>query len=256
MHLLSFKQYLHSEYESWGSFEITLWCVSNVFTDLLVNFRILFLASSSLLHIEWENFIFLWLSYSFVTLLYLRLAWRCILLLYSLNFNPGFILQLSYQIVDSLIWLGIRDIINDFRKKKLKLRPVTYLSGSHGSPSDVPTGYIWSPHLVPKPKGLSFKYHPLLYHNLSSACVDGTSRPLGDFSILSYLLVYGDRGSDDHPKPLINSWQVFIVQNKCIDPMVQSLLCGPLRWANSGPCTRADGNLPSVWAERGCYIYI
>ncbi|KAJ0547527.1 putative sterol 3-beta-glucosyltransferase [Helianthus annuus] len=30
----------------------------------------------------------------------------------------------SYQIVDSLIWLGIRDMINDFRKKKLKLRPV------------------------------------------------------------------------------------------------------------------------------------
>ncbi|RWR96104.1 sterol 3-beta-glucosyltransferase UGT80A2-like protein isoform X1 [Cinnamomum micranthum f. kanehirae] len=60
--------------------------------------------------------------------------------------------RLSYQIVDSLIWLGIRDMINDFRKKKLKLRPVTYLSGAQGSASDVPTGYIWSPHLVPKPK--------------------------------------------------------------------------------------------------------
>ncbi|CAK7349247.1 unnamed protein product [Dovyalis caffra] len=42
--------------------------------------------------------------------------------------------RLSYQIVDSLIWLGIRDMIND------------------GSDSDVPHGYIWSPHLVPKPK--------------------------------------------------------------------------------------------------------
>lgn len=62
-------------------------------------------------------------------------------------------LQLSYQIVDSLIWLGIRDMINDVRKKKLKLRPVTYLSGSQGSESDIPHGYIWSPHLVPKPKG-------------------------------------------------------------------------------------------------------
>ncbi|XP_062025305.1 sterol 3-beta-glucosyltransferase UGT80A2-like [Rosa rugosa] len=61
--------------------------------------------------------------------------------------------RLSYQIVDSLIWLGIRDMINDVRKKKLKLRPVTYLSGSQGSESDVPHGYIWSPHLVPKPKG-------------------------------------------------------------------------------------------------------
>ncbi|XP_044482342.1 sterol 3-beta-glucosyltransferase UGT80A2-like isoform X2 [Mangifera indica] len=60
--------------------------------------------------------------------------------------------RLSYQIVDVLIWLGIRDMINVFRKKKLRLRPVTYLSGSWGSPSDVPYGYIWSPHLVPKPK--------------------------------------------------------------------------------------------------------
>ncbi|XP_008447325.2 sterol 3-beta-glucosyltransferase UGT80A2 isoform X2 [Cucumis melo] len=60
--------------------------------------------------------------------------------------------RLSYQIVDSLIWLGIRDMINDLRKKRLKLRPVTYLSGSHASESNVPHGYIWSPHLVPKPK--------------------------------------------------------------------------------------------------------
>ncbi|KAL6563784.1 hypothetical protein OROGR_002743 [Orobanche gracilis] len=60
--------------------------------------------------------------------------------------------RLSYQIVDSLIWLGIRDMINDVRKKKLKLRPVTYLSGSQGYESDIPHGYIWSPHLVPKPK--------------------------------------------------------------------------------------------------------
>ncbi|VFR00533.1 unnamed protein product [Cuscuta campestris] len=60
--------------------------------------------------------------------------------------------RLSYQIVDSLIWLGIRDMINDLRKKKLKLRPITYLSGSHGFEFDIPHGYIWSPHLVPKPK--------------------------------------------------------------------------------------------------------
>lgn len=60
--------------------------------------------------------------------------------------------RLSYQIIDSLIWLGMRDMINDLRKKKLKLRPVTYLSGSQGSDSDIPHGYIWSPHLAPKPK--------------------------------------------------------------------------------------------------------
>ncbi|XP_049412148.1 sterol 3-beta-glucosyltransferase UGT80A2-like isoform X1 [Solanum stenotomum] len=60
--------------------------------------------------------------------------------------------RLSYQIVDTLIWLGIRDMINDLRKKKLKLRPVTYLSGSQSSELDIPHAYIWSPHLVPKPK--------------------------------------------------------------------------------------------------------
>ncbi|KAH9670930.1 sterol 3-beta-glucosyltransferase ugt80a2 [Citrus sinensis] len=60
--------------------------------------------------------------------------------------------RLSYQIVDALIWLGIRDMINDFRKKRLNLRRVTYLSGSYSSPLDVPYAYIWSPHLVPKPK--------------------------------------------------------------------------------------------------------
>ncbi|XP_050937031.1 sterol 3-beta-glucosyltransferase UGT80A2-like isoform X3 [Cucumis melo] len=60
--------------------------------------------------------------------------------------------RLSYQIVDSLIWLGLRDIINDFRKKKMQIRPVTYLSGSQFSESDVPHVYLWSPYLVPKPK--------------------------------------------------------------------------------------------------------
>ncbi|KAL9234889.1 hypothetical protein vseg_009705 [Gypsophila vaccaria] len=60
--------------------------------------------------------------------------------------------RLSYQVVDMMIWLGIRDLINEFRKKKLKLRPVTYLSSSYSSPPDIPYGYIWSPHLVPKPK--------------------------------------------------------------------------------------------------------
>jgi sterol 3beta-glucosyltransferase len=55
-------------------------------------------------------------------------------------------------VVDSLIWFGIQDIINGYRKKQLKLRPINYLSGSQGSINQLPTGYIWSPHLVPKPK--------------------------------------------------------------------------------------------------------
>ncbi|KAM0995245.1 hypothetical protein ACFX19_010797 [Malus domestica] len=60
--------------------------------------------------------------------------------------------RVSYQLVDAFIWLGIRDMTNEFRKKMLKLRPITYLSGYYSSPPDVPYGYIWSPHLVPKPQ--------------------------------------------------------------------------------------------------------
>ncbi|KAJ4952834.1 hypothetical protein NE237_029666 [Protea cynaroides] len=59
--------------------------------------------------------------------------------------------RLSYFVVDLLIWWGIGGYINDFRKKKLKLAPIAYFSTYHGSISHLPTGYMWSPHLVPKP---------------------------------------------------------------------------------------------------------
>lgn len=58
---------------------------------------------------------------------------------------------LSYIVVDLLIWWGIRSYINEFRKKKLNLPPIAYFSTYHGSISHFPTGYIWSPHVVPKP---------------------------------------------------------------------------------------------------------
>ncbi|CAL9210595.1 unnamed protein product [Musa hybrid cultivar] len=59
--------------------------------------------------------------------------------------------RLSYLIVDLIVWWGIRGFINDFRKRKLKLPPIAYFSTYHGSISHLPTGYMWSPHLVPKP---------------------------------------------------------------------------------------------------------
>ncbi|KAK8965405.1 Sterol 3-beta-glucosyltransferase UGT80B1 [Platanthera guangdongensis] len=59
--------------------------------------------------------------------------------------------RLSYLVVDLIVWWGIRGYINDFRKRKLKLAPIAYFSTYHGSISHLPTGYLWSPHLVPKP---------------------------------------------------------------------------------------------------------
>ncbi|CAL5384421.1 unnamed protein product [Camellia sinensis] len=62
---------------------------------------------------------------------------------------------LSYIVVDLLIWWGIRGYINDLRTKKLKLAPIAYFSWYHGSVSYLPTAYMWSPHVVPKPSVLS-----------------------------------------------------------------------------------------------------
>ncbi|KAH7663600.1 Sterol 3-beta-glucosyltransferase protein [Dioscorea alata] len=59
--------------------------------------------------------------------------------------------RLSYLVVDLIVWWGIRAFINEFRKRKLKLSPIAYFSTYHGSISHLPTGYMWSPHLVPKP---------------------------------------------------------------------------------------------------------
>lgn len=65
-----------------------------------------------------------------------------------------FCIQLSYLVVDLIVWWGIRAFINEFRKRKLKLSPIAYFSTYHGSISHLPTGYMWSPHLVPKPSGM------------------------------------------------------------------------------------------------------
>uniref|UniRef100_A0A2P2LDK1 Sterol 3-beta-glucosyltransferase UGT80B1 isoform X1 n=1 Tax=Rhizophora mucronata TaxID=61149 RepID=A0A2P2LDK1_RHIMU len=60
---------------------------------------------------------------------------------------------ISYIIVDLLIWWTLRGYINDYRKKKLKIPPIAYFSMYYGSISHLPTGYMWSQHLVPKPSG-------------------------------------------------------------------------------------------------------
>ncbi|OVA01454.1 UDP-glucuronosyl/UDP-glucosyltransferase [Macleaya cordata] len=78
--------------------------------------------------------------------------------------------RLSYLVVDLIIWWGIRGFINDFRKRKLKLAPIAYFSTYHGSISHLPTGYMWSPHLVPKPSdwGISVDVLGFCFLNLGA----------------------------------------------------------------------------------------
>lgn len=59
---------------------------------------------------------------------------------------------LSYIVVDLVIWWGLRGWINELRKKKLNLGPITgFFNTNQISISHLPTAYMWSPHLLPKP---------------------------------------------------------------------------------------------------------
>eukprot|EP00271_Cylindrocystis_brebissonii_P022128 TRINITY_DN8349_c0_g1_i2.p1 TRINITY_DN8349_c0_g1~~TRINITY_DN8349_c0_g1_i2.p1 ORF type:complete len:608 (+),score=78.01 TRINITY_DN8349_c0_g1_i2:160-1983(+) len=59
---------------------------------------------------------------------------------------------LSYYVVENFVALGLRDIINDFRKNRLQLAPLSYLDMAYTViDSQVPMAYIWSPSLAPKP---------------------------------------------------------------------------------------------------------
>uniref|UniRef100_A0A803LHZ6 Uncharacterized protein n=1 Tax=Chenopodium quinoa TaxID=63459 RepID=A0A803LHZ6_CHEQI len=60
--------------------------------------------------------------------------------------------RLSYVIVDLMIWWLIRGHINDIRKRKLNLPPISYFSTYYGSTYHLPTTYMWSRYVLPKPK--------------------------------------------------------------------------------------------------------
>ncbi|XP_042008077.1 sterol 3-beta-glucosyltransferase UGT80B1-like isoform X2 [Salvia splendens] len=59
---------------------------------------------------------------------------------------------LSYVIVDILIWWGLRGHLNKLRKNKLNLSPINgLLDTNQVSISHLPTTYMWSPRVLPKP---------------------------------------------------------------------------------------------------------
>ena len=59
--------------------------------------------------------------------------------------------QLSYAVVDALLWLGMRDMINELRRSH---GLTSVRSFRHLAKVFVPHTYIWSPSLCPKPNGM------------------------------------------------------------------------------------------------------
>uniref|UniRef100_A0A0G4I0H6 Uncharacterized protein n=1 Tax=Chromera velia CCMP2878 TaxID=1169474 RepID=A0A0G4I0H6_9ALVE len=60
---------------------------------------------------------------------------------------------LSYKLVDNLQWMGLSDIINDFRTNTLGLEPIAVEEGAASLVDylKTPVAYCWSPGLVPRP---------------------------------------------------------------------------------------------------------
>ncbi|KAH8781193.1 glycosyltransferase family 28 domain-containing protein [Diaporthe sp. PMI_573] len=68
------------------------------------------------------------------------------------NVDPGYSNFMSYPLVEMMVWQGLGDLVNDFRVKTLCLDPVSTLWAPGALyRMNVPTSYLWSPSLVPKP---------------------------------------------------------------------------------------------------------
>jgi sterol 3beta-glucosyltransferase len=59
---------------------------------------------------------------------------------------------LSYDVVDLLVWSGIADLVNAFRRDTLKLAPISLADGAALlEDHEVPFTYLWPASLMPKP---------------------------------------------------------------------------------------------------------
>lgn len=68
------------------------------------------------------------------------------------NVDPGCTNFISYPLVEMMIWQGLGDLINDFRRNTLALDPVSTLWAPGATyRRQVPFTYMWSPGLIPKP---------------------------------------------------------------------------------------------------------
>lgn len=69
------------------------------------------------------------------------------------NAEEGLTNYLTYALAELLTWQGVGDIINNFRKKKLGLKALSFRSGPGLAETlKVPWTYCMSPALVPKPQ--------------------------------------------------------------------------------------------------------
>ena len=60
--------------------------------------------------------------------------------------------KMSYAVVERLTWMGVGDVVNNFRERVLRLRPYTIQQATNAILDlKVPWTFCWSPSLIPKP---------------------------------------------------------------------------------------------------------
>ncbi|KAJ3050527.1 hypothetical protein HK097_008528 [Rhizophlyctis rosea] len=60
--------------------------------------------------------------------------------------------KMSYTVVERLTWMGVGDVVNNFRERVLHLRPYTIQQATNAVLDlKVPWTFCWSPSLIPKP---------------------------------------------------------------------------------------------------------
>ncbi|CAF4294148.1 unnamed protein product [Rotaria sp. Silwood2] len=101
----------------------------------------------------------------------------------------------SYDVIEMLTWTGVRDVVNNFRKKTLGLRELNTGQAINVLIDEcVPHTYCWSPSLVAKPKdwGPHIDVSGFFFLNLGTAYTN----PPKD--LLEFLGINNDRHQIDH----------------------------------------------------------
>ena len=100
----------------------------------------------------------------------------------SSNADPSTTNYVSYALVDMMTWQGLGDIINRFRKKSLKLEPVSVMwAPGMATRLQIPYTYCWSPALIPKPKDWGAHINISGFYFLSLASAFTPARDLQAF---------------------------------------------------------------------------
>ncbi len=127
------------------------------------------------------------------------------------NAHPGLRNRLSFETFELLTWLGLSDIVNDFRERTLGLERVHL--GEHGASLihhlAVPHAYLWSSSVLAKPEDWGSEIDVTGFVFLDAAARFEPPRALHDFLAAGAPPIYVGFGSCTAPDPVALTATIF-----------------------------------------------